>query len=76
MKARRSNTSQKQRVSTLKVKLYASQAHFALEQNRIFSFKVVNSSVAGHNQVSNQHRAELSSSRQNVVSIITVVFNL
>lgn len=63
-------------LSSLKVKLYASQAHLALKQNRIFSFKVVNSRVAGHNQVSNQQRAKLSLSRQNVVSIITFIFNL
>lgn len=74
MKAQRSNTSQKH--SYLKVKLYASQAHLALKRNRVLSFKVVNSRVAGHNQVSNQQRAKPSSRRQNVVSTITVTFNL
>lgn len=41
------------KAGTLKVKLYASQAHLALKQNRIFSFKVVSSSIAGYNLVSN-----------------------
>lgn len=41
-------------LSSLKVKLYASQALLALQQNRTFDIKVVNSSVARHKQVSNQ----------------------
>lgn len=48
------STEKQDTLRSLKVKLYASQALLALQQNRTFDIKVVNSSVAWHKQVSNQ----------------------
>lgn len=51
------STEKQDTLRSLKVKLYASQALLALQQNRTFDIKVVNSSVAWHKQVSNQQKA-------------------